>query len=540
VRRRRAGQRHGHRGARLSTDPPEVDDDPGALALALDPAFVFPRRVEAWATAEPDRPFLAEVTGRALSYGEAWEAVRRRVTWLRRLGVGPGDRVVTTLPASVDAVLVWLALGVLGALEVAVNPELRGEHLDHVLASARARVALVRPEHVGVVSGPELRVAVVESTRDDAAGCAPADLFTLPGPADPAGVIFTSGTTGLPRGAVLSWAQFAATIGRIPRSWLSGDDAVYCCHPMFHVTGRTPLLSASDHGGRVVLRERFSAGAFLDDVRAHRATTTTAHIPLLLATAERPDDADNPLRVVFGAHDPVQVARFSARFAVRVVGAYGSTEVGFPLVSRVAPDDASRRWCGRLRRGYEAKIVDPEVAGPHAIDDPEVPDGHAGELWIRPPARELMMLGYLDDPDATAEVIVDGWYRTGDALARHRDGEFSFVDRLRDTIRRHGENISSSAVEAAAVAEPDVAEAAVLGVPDPVAGHEVLLVVVASRPQEFEAGDLWGRLATRLPRHTLPAWIAVTSALPRTPTNKVRKAGLLDRLDLASAWTAPH
>lgn len=127
-----------------------------------------------------------------------------------------------------------------------------------------------------------------------------ADGLQFPAPADPSCVIYTSGTTGVPKGVVISWAQMAASIGRIPRSWLSERDCVYDCHPMFHMTGRTPLLVMSDVGGRVVLRERFSASAFLDDFRAEGCTSTTAYVPLVLATPERDDDADNPLRVVWG------------------------------------------------------------------------------------------------------------------------------------------------------------------------------------------------------------------------------------------------
>jgi crotonobetaine/carnitine-CoA ligase len=146
-----------------------------------------------------------------------------------------------------------------------------------------------------------------------------------------------------------------------------------------------------------------------------------------------------------------------------------------------------------------------------------------------------MMLGYLHRPDATAAAFDGDFYRTGDAVIRHPDGEFEFIDRLRDTIRRHGENISSSMVEAVVATDPTVAVCAVLGVPDPVAGQEVLLAVVPSTPQ-FQPGELWERLRQHLPRHALPAYVVVRAALPLTPTGKVRKTGLLDQLDLSSAW----
>ncbi|MEU7816584.1 AMP-binding protein [Pseudonocardia sp. NPDC049154] len=306
------------------------------------------------------------------------------------------------------------------------------------------------------------------------------------------------------------------------------DDAVYCCHPSFHVTGRSPLLAIAEVGGRVVLRERFSASAFLDDVRTHRCTSTTAFVPLLLATPQRPDDADNPFRIVLGGAGPALSAEFERRFGVRVVECYGSTEAGFPLARRVPSADATRRWVGRARRGYTIRVVDPEGR--------DVPDGQMSELWVRPPARSLMLLGYLVDPEATTRAVRDGWYRTGDALVRDPGGDHYFVDRLRDTLRRHGENISASALESAVGGDPAVEACAVVGLPDRVAGHEVLLVVVPADPADFSPAALWERLADRVPRFMLPGCVATVDALDRTPTNKIRKAGLLERLDLGTAW----
>jgi crotonobetaine/carnitine-CoA ligase len=516
-------------------DPPpavRVDDD-DAGAVALDPAYVLPRLVASWATTAPERPFLAEVTGRRVSYGETWAGVRRWASWLSELGIRRGDRVASILPASIDAVIFWLAAGCAGALEVPVDPALRGVFLRHVLADSGARVCLVRPEHAALVADSGvggLEIVVVDRDACPADRAVLADGLRFPAPADPSCVIYTSGTTGLPKGVVISWAQMAASIGRIPRSWLSERDCVYDCHPMFHVTGRTPLLVMSDVGGRVVLRERFSASAFLDDVRTGGCTSTTAYVPLILATPERDDDADNPLRVVWGGGRLPLSARFAKRFGTHVVEAYGSTEAGFPLVLRTPPPDLRHRWIGSPRRGYALRVVGP--------DEAEAPDGTVGELWVRPPARELMLLEYLNQPAATAAATAGGWYRTGDAVLRHTDGTFIFVDRLRDTIRRNGENISSTAIETVISIDPAVGECAVLGVPDPIAGQAVAVVVVPSSAG-CEPALLYERLRSELPRHALPSYVILTDSLPRTPTNKVRKTELEDSLDLSRAWRPP-
>jgi crotonobetaine/carnitine-CoA ligase len=508
------------------TDIPAADDDG---LRAADPAQVLPRRVAGWADQTPARPFLQEVTGASLSYGEAWDRVLRWAAWLEQLGLRRGDRLITMLPASADAVLAWLAAGILGVVEVPVNPELRGGFLSHVLTDAGARLALVRPEFGPLIKDSTSAVPVVTVERGADLPAAAATLPGFPAPADPACVIYTSGTTGPAKGVVLSWAQLGSTVGRIPRSWLSHQDVAYCSHPMFHVTGRSPVVVLADLGGRVVLRERFSASAFLADVRSFGCTTTTAPSALVLATPELPDDADNPLRVAYAGHNALLAQRFSARFGVHPMDAYGSTEVGFPMMRRWIPAAYSNP-CGRLRRGYQARVVSPEGT--------DLPDGRPGELWIRPPARPLVMLRYLNQPAATAAAFDGEWYRTGDAVIRHPDGEFQFVDRMRDTIRRLSESISASAVETVVGADPAVAECAVLGVPDPVTGQEVLLALVPAAPG-FDPADLYARLADQLPRFALPGYIAVCPALPKTPTNKVQKTGLLDQIEVGSAWRPP-
>jgi carnitine-CoA ligase len=503
-----------------------ADDDAGPYALAH--AHVLTRVVASRAEADPRRPFLQEVSGRNADYGQVWAGVGRWAAWLGELGVQRGDRVVSMLPASVDAVLLWLAAGCSGVLEVPVDPALRGPFLEHVLRDAGAQFCLVRPEHAELVRSSGvggLVVVLVDGSSDPVGRSAPPADLRHPAPEDASCVIYTSGTTGMPKGVVISWAQMSATVGRIPRSWLSAADAAYDCHPMFHVTGRSPLLSMADVGGRVVLRPAFSASSFWQDIRTHGCTTTTAMVSLLLSAPTRPDDRDHPLRIVFGGHDRQASARFAERFDVHVVDAYGSTEAGFPLVHRW-PDHTVDR-CGAPRRGYDLRIVDGSGA--------DLPDGSVGELWVRPPAPSLVLLEYLNQPELTARATAGGWYRTGDALVRHGDGTFQFVDRLRDTIRRHGENISPTAVERVVAMDPEVLACAVVGVDDAVTGQAVALVVVP-REAGLDPAALVERLRSAVPRYALPSYVVVRQDLPLTPTNKVRRSELREQLDLAQAW----
>lgn len=510
-------------------------DDP--LATALDPANVLPRRVEHWFGHEPNRPFLVEADhGRRETYGSFRQLVRRWARVLHDRGVGPGDRVASFLPSSIDAHAVWLATGLLGAFEVPVNPELRGGFLRHVLDDSRATLAVVRPSQRDLVDGAGIATLTTLVAPIDGALTAdvePLAVDRLPGPDDVSCVIYTSGTTGSAKGVVITWAQMSATIGRIPRVWLSDADAVYACWPMFHVTGRSPLCTMADVGGRVVLREKFSLGDFWPDVRAHGCTSTTigAVTALLLAVPPRADDGDHPLRhALFGKVGASGLA-FLDRFGVRGLAFYGSTEAGFPILNRaVSPDNADT--IGTLRPGYDARVVDPEGA--------DVTLGHAGELWIRPPARQLVLREYLDDPERTAAAVVDGWYRTGDAVRRCAGGGFVFVDRMRDTIRRFGENISSSAIEDAVAADAEVLECAAIGVASPVTGQEIALLVVRPPGVDTDPAALAARLRDVLPRHMLPAYIALVDEFPRTPTGKVRKAELAERFVPDAAWKAPR
>ncbi|HVW40948.1 MAG TPA: AMP-binding protein [Amycolatopsis sp.] len=494
----------------------------------------MPRRLAELAVCAPDRPFLTEVGGPTLTYGQTWELVRRWAGWLADLGIERGDRVVSALRSSIDAHALWLACGCVGAWEVAVNPDLRGELLENVLQDAGARYCFTRAEDAErfTAAGRGITTIVVDRERPRAAGYEPAPIGAFPAPEDVACVIFTSGSSGMPKGVMITWGQMSASVGRIPRSWLSEADVAYSFHSMAHVTGRTPLPSMCDVTGRVVLRERFSASAFWDDVRSHGCTTTTVVAPLLLAQPERPDDADNPLRVVFGGHPLGQARRFAERFDVAVLANYGSTEAGFPMSNRWPLESPSPR-AGWLRRGYQAKIVDESGL--------EVPEGTAGELWVKPPARALMARGYLNSEERTRRAFVGDWYRTGDVLVRHPDGGFEFVDRMGDTVRRLGENISLTALEHVVGQAGSVAECVACGVEDDLVGTALLVVVVPSGGRELDPAALYAQLADRLPKYMHPTYIAQVSELPRAAnSHKPRRSELKVAELISGAWQAPQ
>ena len=506
----------------VTGDDDRAPDDDDPAAVALDPGLVLPARIAHWAQVDPDRPFLVEVGGRTSTFGDVHDGVRRWAALLERVGVRAGDRVASFLPPSIDAHLVWLASASIGALEVAVNPELRGALLDHVLSDATPRVCVAGAGQRDLVP-PGAATIVVDD--DPTARVAPAQIGRWPGPADTACVLYTSGTTGPAKGVLVPWGQLSATIGRIPRAWLSADDAVYAPWPMFHVTGRSPLPAMADVGGRVVLRPRLSIADFWSDIVTHGCTSTTigAVAALILETTAPPL---HPLRWVFMAPRGEVSLQVQDKFGVRVIGNYGSTELGFPILNRTL-DATSAHVAGWARPGYETRAV---------ADGSDVADGAPGELWIRGPVRAVMFSGYLG---VAGDPLEDGWFRTGDLVTRRADGAIVFLDRMRDVIRRFGENISSAAVEAIVATDPEVGECAAVASPSPVCGEEVLLVVTPAPGVVLDAAALYGRLREVLPRYALPAYVAVRAALPKTPTGKVVKHALEVSASDPDVWESP-
>ena len=519
---------------KLSIEQLQHPSDP--TARSLDPQTSVLARLRHWAAVDPDRTFLWDSDGARRSYGETQLDISRWSRALQQRGVTRGDRVVSLLPSSIDAALLWLACAQLGVIAVPVNRELRGEFLRHPLRDTAPLLCFVRPEDYAlIVDLPEMAsVPIVTIARDHlfATDCEPLHIETLPQPEDIASIIYTSGTTGAAKGALITWAQLNTTIDRIPFGALSASDVCYAPWPMFHITGLTPLVSMAYFGGAVVFREKLSVSHFWDDVYRFNCTTATVGTaaPLLLALPEKPNERENPLRYVFGSAVAHISLEFQRRFDVQLAWTYGSTEIGFPILhADMSADNAD--VAGWLRQGYIAKICDPE-GNDLGLDK-------AGELWIKPPHPALIFAGYYNRPEATAAAKIDGWYRTGDNLIRRSsDLGFRFVDRIRDTIRRFGENLSSTALENTVAGDIAVTECCAFGIASDIAGQEVALVI--SSPEAAPDLDaFFARLTQVLPKHMLPGFILVTTEFPKTPTGKIQKNIVAANFDKSAAWRSP-
>lgn len=511
--------------------------------------LVLPRVVARWARDEPGRPFLRQVEGGELTYGAAHEDALRWAGAMRSVGVAEGDLVLVMRRPRMDGVTLWLGLAWLGAVETSVNNDYRGDMLAYVVENTGARVVVVDAEFLARFSEIADRLppgVVIVVTNGEIAGgpagtvagerlrgsAVPLEPDFTPEPWTIASVIYTSGTTGPSKGVRVPWAQLHATAtGTFPFEDLAGDEVFYSPFTLFHMSGKLPPVVMAACGGAVVLRERLSLSAFWDDIRAFGATTTVfskVATDLIMAEAPTPHDTELPLRqVVMGPVAPDHAA-FSARFGVRVGTAFNMTEISVPLRSWDIADPSS---CGRLRLGYpgyECRLVDE--------NDIEVPNGQLGELVVRTAVPWTLNAGYHGYPEKTAAAWRNGWFHTGDAFRRDDEGNYFFVDRFKDALRRRGENISSYEVEMGVVSHPEVAECAVVAAPGGDGGDEIKAVVVRAEGSDLRPEELLEFLTTRMPRFMLPRYVEFVVELPKTPTLKVRKAELRRDALNASTW----
>lgn len=506
-------------------------------------ASVLPLVVESWALKEPDRPFLQQLGGPVLSYREGHELAQRWSAVFARLGVGRGDRVLVMRQPHVDGVAMWLGLGWLGAVETSINTDYRGAMLDYVLGNASPRVLVIadrflpRFAELGEALDPALVVVVPDtdtpSTRLPCRVLGRSEAFSgavagapayRPGPHDAACVIYTSGTTGPSKGVIVPWAQIHATaIGCFQPDLLGDDEIFYSPFTTYHMSGKLPPVIIGTCGGKLVVRETLSATAWWDDIRSTGATMTIGSggmVDPLLAQPPSETDPQLPLRWLMTGPASPSLKEFGERFAVQVGTSFNMTEISVALTTGWGMDNMLS--CGRLRQGYpgyEARIVDEH--------DREVPTGQTGELVVRTAVPWTLSSGYLGYPDKTAEAWRNGWFHTGDALRVDGNGDYYFVDRIQDAIRRRGENISSYEVEAAVLAHPEVAEVAAIAVPDTSSGHEVKVVVRLQPGSTLSEQALVEWLIPLMPRFMVPRYVELVADFPRTEASmKIRKGEL--------------
>ena len=502
--------------------------------------------LETRAARHPERRLALFEDGSSWSWGECLSEVRAAAAGLQRLGVKKGDRVLAWLPTGKPMVLTWFAANYLGAVFVPLNTAYRGAVLQHVVNAAGAAVMVAHPALLERLEGLALEhlrqvICVGGTAPTTPRGLRVLDESTLHG--DVAGldesasidawdiqsIIYTSGTTGSSKGVLSPYLQLYTT-AMVNYGYMGEGECILVNLPMFHVGGTSPTYTALVRGGSIHLVDGFSTSKFWEQVRRGGCTTTAGLIGVMsafLAKSEpRPDDADNPLRCITMFPVNEDTARMAARFGFDYLTGFNMTEVSTPLVTEVN----TRIWgaCGRPRSGVEVRLVDEH--------DLEVPRGQIGELIVRSDLPWTMNAGYNGLPEATATAWRNGWFHTGDLFRQDEGGEFYFVDRIKDTIRRRGENISSFEVENAVRQHPDVDEVVAVGVASEIAEQEVLVVVTSKPGRAIDPRSLVEFLVPRLPYFMIPRFVRVVAEIPKTETNKPRKVVFRDAGITADTW----
>lgn len=492
-------------------------------------ACVLRHLLVAQAAKQPDKVFIRFESGEVWTYREALGHARRAAAGLARLGLGVGDVLFVMLPNGPDFLKAWFGANFIGAALAAPNTAMRGATLQHLVTLSDARIAVVEARYLDRFDG--LEMGKMETVIVSGAGGAPAGLTVENcfDRADPSAVpdleiepwhtqfiLFTSGTTGLSKGAIVTYVQMHDMMLATAAGRLSADDVYLASTPLFHVGGTRVVHGMMMLGGSVVLLSSFRTESFWQTVRHYGATAVVligAAARFLDDQPPRPDDADNPLRLVTMVplvRDPLA---FGRRFGVDIITSYGMSELSIPILSELNPSNPDS--CGRLRPGYEARIVDEY--------DREMGEGEVGELVLRADRPWTISPGYWKMPEATVAVWRNGWFHTGDRMRRNADGDYFYVDRQKDAIRRRGENVSAFELEAELLKHPDIKDAAAVGVPSSL-GDEDIMAVVALRPgAALQPEALLHYLRPLVAYFMLPRYIRCVADLPRTPSMRVQK-----------------
>ncbi len=501
--------------------------------------------VQAACRAEPDKPALIFEDGVVVTRARLWSELESFAGYLESR-IEAGDRVAIMMANRAEFMITWLAAVACRGVLVPLNPALRGHDAGHILRDSGARVAIAGPEHAGLFRDlqptcPELSQVIVAS-GDEPGGLADyGGRWSGQRPAgacqDITNVYYTSGTTGPPKGCMLDheyWLRFAQLI--IDLYGITDSDRLLCCLQFFYNDPPWQLLASLLAGTSLVVMRRFSVSRYWDVVRANRVTVlfgiaSTASLLLRAPPSELDRDHDVRLAIHVGIPAPIH-RELVARWGMPWVEVYGLTETG-AIVS--TPLENADEMTGSGSIGLPCPGADARVLG---AGGDEADDDQIGEIVVRAPG---LMRGYLNRPDATAETFRGGWLHTGDLGRRDGRGFLYFHGRIKDIIRRMGENIAAAEVENVLRSHPKVLEVAAVPAADGLRGEEVkvhVLLADGQSPASCPPQDLIAFSADRLARYKVPRFVEYRTAdFDRTPSMRVKKEQL-DRSadDPARVW----
>ncbi len=502
--------------------------------------FTVPAVLDRRAEQYPDRVMMS-IAGTEVTFEQMRQRSCVAANMLIDLGVGRGDCVALYTATCPEWVYFWLGAARIGAVSAAVNAANKGEFLLHTLRLSRAKVILTdaeRRSRVEEVAG-ELDALTEVVVQNDALRAALERGAATVLPDDSAAVgevgtlFFTSGTTGPSKAVATSWHYLFSVAATVAAAWQFGPgEVLWTAMPLFHLSAAPSVLAPMLVGGTTVLAGAFHPGEVWDEVRAHGAigfAGAGAMISMLQNLPADSADARLPLRFVSAA--PIDAHSYhdiERRYGCRIVTMYGMTEA-FPITVKGVADDGVPGTSGRPNPNFEVRIVDPE-------GNP-VPAGTVGEITCRPNYPHVMSEGYVRD--GAGQVALDAhrdWFHTGDLGKLDTENNLTYVDRLKDSLRRRGENISSVELEAVVMRHPAVLEAAAVGVPSQLGEDDVLLIVTVSPGAALDYPELLDFCADRMPYFWVPRFVEIVSELPKNGIGRIRKDLLRTRGLKPDTW----
>ena len=499
--------------------------------------FLFQRASE-----HPDKLAIkCGVTGRGYTYAQLIDGIHRVAAGLHAHGMRKGDVVGLVSPNIPDFAIIFFAVTQIGAICSTVNPIATAEEIGAQFADSEAICLFTIPQ---LVEKCQTAARLASSVREifvigesDVAGVLPwASLFDfgsqppvveIDPTTDVAALPYSSGTSGIPKGVMLTHRNLVANLTQLSfAGFVTGDDTVVGVLPFFHIYGMVVIMSAAlSQGATIISMPRFELEPFLQLLQDHKVTVANVVPPIILALAKHPavENYDvSSLRMIFSGAAPLgrELAQACAeRLRTKVVQGYGLTETS--PVTHYHPHDGDLEKLesvGPPAANTECRLVDP-------LTQQDVAAGERGELWIRGPQ---VMKGYFNKPEATAMCMTpDGWFKTGDVAVVDENGWFAIVDRVKELIKYKGLQVAPAELEAVLLSHADIADAAVIPVPDDAAGEIPKAFVVARVP--LSAEDVMRYVAERVSPYKKVRQVEFVDAIPKSPSGKILRRLLVDR-----------
>ena len=525
--------------------------------------WVLPKVLKEQSEKNGAKDFLQFSYNNPLTYSEVNTLANQIANSLNKLGVEKGEKVSVYMPNSLELCLSWFGILKNGSVMVPINTAYVMDFLQYIIESSDSKIIIIAEEYMDRLKNIEDRIPLIENIivwpREEKGSL---DLMDYKGKAktyswkefvesgdknepdveithlDHARLMYTSGTTGRSKGVVRPCAaDYSSAMNYSLIMDITPDDVVFTCLPLFHSNAMVMgVYPAMIQGAKVVVEEKYSASNFwkwMKDFKITKFNLVGVMSYFMWNAPVVPEEKEHEVKLVLGSPAPHDIIEdFMERFGIKFMEGYGLTEVGQCTFMR--PGEPFRVGsCGKESPGYEIKIVNPDT-------DEELPPDTPGELVLRPRIPNICLHYYHKMPEKTVSDFRNFWFHTGDLCRKDDDGYIFFMDRVKDYIRRRGENISSFEVENMVSSHPKINEAAAIAVKVDEEGRysedEVMIVIVKEEGKNLDPKEIIEFLKPIMPKFMIPRFIKFRKSLPKTPTNRVQKAKLREEGVTADTW----